>query len=96
MKISGDHVGRIMGVELRGKGRLRRVETAASQPDKVSLSRRADGLRVAQNALESSPEVNLAKVESLRRQVEQGSYKVDSDALAEDLLRESMLQKQLR
>ncbi len=96
MKISSDHVGRIMGAELRSKSRLRRVDASASQPDKVSLSRQADWLRVAQNALESSPEVNSTKVEALRRQVEQGAYKVDSETLAEDLLRESILQKQSR
>jgi len=95
MKISSDHVGRIMGAELRGKERLRKPG-GTSQPDKVSLSRSAADLRVAQRALESSSDVNLDKVNELRQQIEQGTYRVDSDKLAEDLLRESIIQKRQR
>jgi negative regulator of flagellin synthesis FlgM len=86
MKISGEQVGRILGVELRGKDKAR-SEKSAGRADSVSLSQKAADLQAAQRALESTPEVREAKVAELRKQIQDGSYRVESDDLAGDLLR---------
>jgi flagellar biosynthesis anti-sigma factor FlgM len=96
MKISGDHVGRILGAELRAKDIARATERGAVRTDKVSFSQRAADVQAARRALESVPEVRDAKVAELRKQIEQGSYHVDSKSLAVELLREAILQKRLR
>ena len=96
MKISSDHVGRIMGAQLRGKDRAGKSQGPGAQLDRVSLSRRAEYLKAAQQALKSSSDVDLDKVEQIRRQIQEGAYEIDSEQLAEDLLRESILQKRPR
>ncbi len=95
MKISGEHVGRILGVELRGKDKLR-GERPAGRGDSVSLSQKAADLQAAQRALESTPEVREATVADLRQQIEDGSYHVESRDLATDLLRSGAVGDPLR
>jgi negative regulator of flagellin synthesis FlgM len=85
MKISSDHVGRILGAELRAKERTQAVDAAASRPDKVNLSRRAEDMKAVQRALDSTPEVREDKVAQLRQQIEEGSYRVDSEELAANI-----------
>jgi flagellar biosynthesis anti-sigma factor FlgM len=95
MKISGEQVGRILGVELRGKDKAR-GEKPAGRGDSVSLSRKAADLQAAQRALESTPEVRESKVAELRQQIEDGSYHVESRDLAVDLLRSGAVNSPLR
>jgi negative regulator of flagellin synthesis FlgM len=86
MKISGEQVGRILGVELRAKEKAR-SEKAAGSGDKVSLSQKAGDLQAARAALASTPDVRETKVAELRQQIADGSYHVESQDLATDLLR---------
>ena len=67
MKISSDHVGRILGAELRAKQAARAAGSSpANGPDRVNLSRRAADLQVAQRALEAAPEGREQEVAVLR------------------------------
>ena len=56
--------------------------------DKVSVSHEARLLSEARRAAEASPDVRTDKVEALRIQVANGTYKPDSRLIAENLLRE--------
>ncbi len=88
MKISSEHVGRILGAELRSKDATGKADKAAARPDQVTLSARASDLQTARRALDNASDVRQDKVADLRQQIEQGTYHVDSKELAGDVLRE--------
>jgi flagellar biosynthesis anti-sigma factor FlgM len=66
---------------------IRPLEGACALPnDSVTISARAEDIRVAMEALKQAPEVREAEVEALRVQVEQGSFEPDLEALAAKLV----------
>lgn len=60
--------------------------TGASSKDKAELSSRARLLARAQQAMEEVPEVRSERVSELRTQVEDGTYQVPTEKLAQVLL----------
>lgn len=63
----------------------RRGEAAASS-DTVELSPEARNLARLQQALADQPDIDEARVEALRQQVEDGTYQVDANSLAASIL----------
>lgn len=94
MKISCDQVGRIMATELRAMSRTRRSAPAGGS-DQVDLSQKAADIQAAHRALDAAPPVREDKVAALRAQIEQGTYHVPSRDLADAILREAALQREL-
>ena len=65
-------------------------ETAqAASSDKVELSERAREVQLAAQALKAMPEIREEKVQQVRLQVEEGTYKVSGSRIATEMLRES-------
>jgi len=58
----------------------------ASSADSVEISERARELARAQQAVEASPDVREDKVAELKKQIEDGTYNVPAEALADKLL----------
>ncbi|MDR1856574.1 MAG: flagellar biosynthesis anti-sigma factor FlgM [Desulfovibrio sp.] len=85
-----DPYGIAQGAQIDGTGRRQKEvqREATSTGDTVTVSKDAllltEGRRVAQNA----PDVRADKVERLRIEVENGTYKPDSKLIAESLVRE--------
>lgn len=80
-----------------GQGRLENTTEArayagtahpSAQGDSISVSQDALLLSEAHRAAQSAPDVRTDKVESLRLQVANGTYKPDSRLIAANLLRE--------
>ncbi|MBO4300891.1 MAG: flagellar biosynthesis anti-sigma factor FlgM [Desulfovibrio sp.] len=63
-------------------------EEAAVQGDRVTVSQDALLLTEARRTAQNTPDVRTDKVESLRIQVANGTYKPDSRLIAENLVRE--------
>ena len=63
------------------------AEAAAPAGDSVSLSNTAE-LRNLQQAAQALPSVRTGMVESLRGQIEEGSYHIESDKLARKVVHE--------
>lgn len=61
---------------------------AGAQGDSISVSKDAMLLSEAHRAAQTAPDVRADKVEALRMQVADGTYKVDSRLIAANLLRE--------
>ncbi len=63
----------------------------ASPEEKVNLSATARDIQKLKNAVDQLPDVRTEKVQDLQKQIEQGTYKVDSDKIAEKMAGESLL-----
>ncbi len=74
--------------DMRLKARAEGSGTEAPQGDKVTVSQDALLLTEARRAAQSAPDVRSEKVEALRIQVANGTYKPDSKLIAANLVRE--------
>ena len=62
---------------------------AAQQPSNstnVNLSRDAQSIKAAESALQEQPSVDDSRVESIRQALEDGSFQIDADELAQKML----------
>lgn len=74
--------------ETRGRARAESAESDAARGDTVSVSQDALLLTEARRTAQNTPDVRADKVESLRIQVANGTYKPDSRLIAASLIRE--------
>ena len=74
--------------DMRARSRAGAVGEDAAQGDTVSVSQDALLMTEARRAAQSAPDVRAEKVESLRIQVANGTYKPDSRLIAASLVRE--------
>jgi flagellar biosynthesis anti-sigma factor FlgM len=95
MKISCDHVGRIVAAELRSSQRLSGARKPSARSDEICLSSRAQDIQAARRVLDATPEIRLGRVARLRDQVARGEYQVPSEDIAEAILRDFELQQRL-
>lgn len=95
MKITGNQVNAVSQVYL---GKVRKAqgaaETEATPPkDTVELSNDAAAIETARQVIAGLPETRAEKVEELRRQVQDGTYQVSPEGIAEKMLTEMHLSK---
>lgn len=62
------------------------TETKGASPDSVSLSQKAQSLARIEAELKSLPEVDQARVDEIKARIEDGSYQVDLEKLAQKML----------
>lgn len=75
--------------EAKLKGRASSTTTSeSSQGDTVSVSQEAQLLTEARRTAQNTPDVRAEKVEALRIQVSNGTYKPDSKLIAASLVNE--------
>ncbi|MBT8148619.1 MAG: flagellar biosynthesis anti-sigma factor FlgM [Gammaproteobacteria bacterium] len=63
-------------------------KSSNSSSDTVELSSQARTLGKIERALASLPEVDEARVEQVRQQIADGSYQVDANSIAANILRD--------
>ncbi|TKB58210.1 flagellar biosynthesis anti-sigma factor FlgM [Ferrimonas aestuarii] len=61
------------------------AKAARTGGDEVKLTAEAQQLQRAEKAMQATPEVDTAKVESLKKAIAEGQYHVDPDKLAKNL-----------
>ena len=69
------------------------AESTAQQQrkrDSVELSKTAKELQTARKLMEQVPEIRTDKVAHLKAQIENGTFEIDPDKLAEKLIKESL------
>jgi negative regulator of flagellin synthesis FlgM len=59
--------------------------------DKVELSTQSREMHRAHEVLQMTPDVRAEKVNAIKQRIEEGQYRVDSQAVAEKMIRESLL-----
>jgi len=60
--------------------------TASASTDNVSLSSTAKALTQIESDLKQLPDVNQAKVDAIKAKIDNGSYQIDSDNMAQKML----------
>ncbi len=87
MKIGGNHIQQIVGAYIQGAGKPASGPGGVSGPkDKVSVSDRASLLMKARQAYDSLPDVREARVSGVAARVEEGSYHVADDDIAQAMI----------
>lgn len=66
--------------------RTRQVEEPGEGPDAADFSRHAADIGIALEALQATPDVREDQVQELKTQLDQGTFVIDEQALAEKLL----------
>ncbi len=59
-----------------------------STSEQIVLSSKAKGIQQAQEVVKNSPDVRTEKVNRIKKEIAEGSFSVDSDALAEKILKD--------
>ena len=91
MKISdfrASQVAQTYGLQNVVDGSPAKSKKAAQRADEASLSSEARELLKARRAAQDAPDVRAELVAELRRQVQDGSYQVDEEALARRLMQQ--------
>jgi len=70
----------------RGTDANNATSTSAAETDSVSLTNAATQLQSLQRDLAAVPEVDTARVEAIKAAIADGSYSVDSNKLAQNLI----------
>jgi negative regulator of flagellin synthesis FlgM len=63
----------------------------AIKSDTVVISETAKRIQAAQSQLETIPDVRSEKVAEIKRRIEDGTYEIKPDQIAEKMIRESLL-----
>ena len=96
MKISGkDEISKYINqtVLTRTEKPVKKASTPSDVPPKpkgdmtVSLSQRAKEVLKAHEAMQSEPDVRLEKVLAIKDNIKNGTYKIDYDKTAENMLK---------
>ena len=59
---------------------------SSAKGESVSLSSQAQSLKKIEQDLKAQPEVNESRVAEIKAQVESGTYKIDNEKLAQNML----------
>ncbi len=83
-------------VQEKGIHQGKEKELSKTESDKSSALKKAATDQFAVNKLkakiETEPDIDLKKVKELRDKIKKGEYKVDNEALAEKILKDSLLE----
>jgi negative regulator of flagellin synthesis FlgM len=63
--------------------------------DNVILSPKAKELNEAEKILSTCPDINEEKVAQIKKQIEEGTYQIDSKKIAEKILKDTLLDELL-
>jgi len=80
------------------KSANQKSEPAATGPvsegEQIALSTKAKGIQKALETVQTSPDTRSEKVAEIKNQISSNTYRVDSGALAEKILREIIAESQ--
>ena len=66
-------------------------EGQSSSADKVELSAQSKEINRINDVLKETPEVRSEKIAAIKKQIEEGQYNVDAEAVADRMIKESIL-----
>ena len=87
MKIQGNpNIQKIMKAYGKTTPKAQKTEGKKFEEDKIEISSQAREIQVAMKALKELPEVREDKVNEIRAQIKDGTYKPSAEDVAEKLL----------
>lgn len=84
-------------VDVAGKKSANQKPEPAGQVsggEQIALSAKAKGIQKALETVQTSPDIRSEKVAEIKNQIASNTYQVDSEALAEKILREIITESQ--
>lgn len=85
----------VTGANTEKKGRVENGSKKAMRyEDTVVLSSRIKEIQRAKMLLESLPDIRTEKIETIRRQIENGTYRIQSDTVAARMVETALLDQQ--
>jgi negative regulator of flagellin synthesis FlgM len=69
----------------------RKAKGSSSSTDKVEFSAQSREMQKIYEVLRTTPDVREEKVSALKKAIQEGRYQVENDALADKLIKESIL-----
>jgi negative regulator of flagellin synthesis FlgM len=102
MKIPDSHQDANLVQYIQQNGKVGPAERNSAAPatqnqvpteDKVDLSSQSKEMNKISETLEAAPDVRAEKVDALKKQVESGQYQVNSDAVAEKMIKEFLFDR---
>lgn len=72
-----------------------KVAATAKPEDTVNFSKAAQEIQEAQKAAKAVPDVREDKVTEIQQRIESGTYQVDGDKIAFNMLRESLINQKI-
>ena len=92
MRIEGQNIGSLNELQLqKAKSTAPAAATGATPTDSVEFSGDVNAISTARNVIAQTPDVRAEKVNSLRQQVQNGTYHVSALDIAKKMLAESQL-----
>jgi negative regulator of flagellin synthesis FlgM len=67
------------------------IAATVAPEEKVDLSTRSKDLLQIKKAVSQLPEIREEKIQELKTQIEQGTYKINGDKIAEKMIGESLI-----
>ncbi|MDH5392171.1 MAG: flagellar biosynthesis anti-sigma factor FlgM [Gammaproteobacteria bacterium] len=64
----------------------KQVSAKTSSADTVSITSEANKIRELQSSLANAPDIDLAKVESIKQEIANGNYPIDHERIASNLI----------
>ncbi|MEE9516363.1 MAG: flagellar biosynthesis anti-sigma factor FlgM [Candidatus Adiutricales bacterium] len=78
------------GIDRTKKSPEKTVDQVDSPADNVQLSERSQEITGVQEAVEAAPEIRQDKVEAVKARLADGSYEVNSEKVADRILKSSL------
>ena len=90
MKITNEHVGRLLEARLERIQRPRKAASgvSAGAPDRALFSTRSEDVRVGMEAARAARQSDGTRLARLAGQVRSGAYRVSSQVMADAVLRD--------
>ena len=83
-------------VQDKGVQKGKEKEIARTEDQKISSAEKKANEQFTVNKLkakiESEPEIDLKKVKELKEKIKKGTYKIDNEKLADELLKDSLIE----
>ena len=70
-------------------------DKAVFEDDKVELSPQAKQIQEAKKLIKGIPEVEQHKIDAVKERIENGTYRVDGQKIATNMLRESLINEKV-
>ena len=90
MKITNEHVGRLLEARLERVQRPPKAAWGAGVPDRALFSSRSEEVRVGMEVARAASQFDGPRLARLAGQVRSGGYRVSARAVAEAMLRDVM------
>ena len=77
--------------KLKAENTSEKAEKNVAKTDTVNISDAAKEIQEVRKELDNIPDVRADKVEQLKNQIENGTYEIKSEEIAEKMLKDSLL-----